>query len=288
MRQADVFATELPSSAADPSQLGALEVRSLSYRASSSSDGVVLLDDISFDVPAGKILAVVGPNGAGKTTLIRLIAGLMKPSDGDVRLDERSIHSLGSVERARQVAYVGQSEEPDGRLTVTDYVRMGRLPHEGFFASDNESNQAAQAIDGAGLKAIAHRRLDSLSGGERQRAKIARALCQQPALLVLDEPTNHLDPSARGELLGLVAAMGISVVVALHDLTLIDALASDVAVIAGGRLVAFGPPAEALSTDRVRHVFRVDLLRLAHPTDERHIPALDIALENTRGSRSTL
>ncbi|MEM9605015.1 MAG: ABC transporter ATP-binding protein [Pseudomonadota bacterium] len=237
-----------------------------------------VLDGISLSVAPGHVLAVVGPNGAGKSTLIRVIAGVQQPSHGNVCVDGQAVASLSAHERARRIAYVGQVDDPDGRLTVTQYVQLGRLPHEGFFSRRVASPDAVDAIRITGLRALAHRRLDALSGGERQKAKIARALCQRPSLLVLDEPTNHLDPSARGALLGLVAAMGVTVVVALHDLTLIDNLADGVAVLADGKLVALGEPMRALSSDQVQRVFRVDLHRFAHPTAERRIPALDIVL----------
>ena len=255
-----------------------LSAQGLSYRVRSTKGPVTLLHDISFRIDQNDILALVGPNGAGKTTLIRLIAGLEYPSSGAIFIDGQAIHSLSFIERARRIAYVGQSEEPDGRLFVEHYVGLGRLPHDGFFAAGIKTDHAARALEALGIKELSARRMDSLSGGERQKAKIARALCQQPSLLVLDEPTNHLDPSARGELLGLVASMEIPVVVALHDLTLIDAFANKVAVISNGRLTAFGAPEAALSTEHVRRVFHVDLHRFDHPIESRKIPALDIAL----------
>jgi iron complex transport system ATP-binding protein len=129
-----------------------------------------------------------------------------------------------------------------------------------------------------GLNDLADRRIGGLSGGERQRAKLARAICQQPQLLVLDEPTNHLDPNARGALLGLVASLGITVVAALHDLTLIDAFASHVALVRNGRLEAYGHPEDVLSLSNIRRVFDVGFHRLPHPSEDRHLTALDIPL----------
>ncbi|MEM7376718.1 MAG: ABC transporter ATP-binding protein [Pseudomonadota bacterium] len=255
-------------------------MRDVVFRVRGSDGEVTLLDDISLSLSPGQVLAVVGPNGAGKSTLVRLIAGLQQPNRGTVSLDGQALQKLTAAERAKRIAYVGQVDEPDGRLTVSQYIHLGRLPHEGFLGPGSASAEAVEAIRVAGLQSIAHRRLEGLSGGERQKAKIARALCQRPSLLVLDEPTNHLDPSARGDLLGLVAEMGVSVVVALHDLTLIDTLADTVAVLSSGKLVAFGAPAKALSSDQVRRVFRVDLHRFSHPTDERCVPALDIALDH--------
>ncbi len=241
-------------------------------------DGNCLIQDISFDVDVGEIVAIVGPNGAGKTTLIRMIAGLAAPTSGNVLLDGVAIDQMSFADRAQQIAYLGQSENVDGRLSVLQYIGLGLLPHRRLFASDLSSELSTGAMKAVGLDRLADRRMDQLSGGERQKAKIARAICQQPKLLVLDEPTNHLDPQARGELLGLIAQMGITVIAALHDLTLIEAFAQKTAVIAGGRLMTFGNSIDALSSRQVRDVFGVDLHRFKHPGQDRIIPSLDIPM----------
>ena len=266
-----------------PRHAPALDVKAVSLR--SRADGYrqprALVSEVGFRVAAGEVLALVGPNGAGKTTLIRMIAGLARPDEGEILIDGRPLHAMSFAERARRIAYVGQTEEPDGRLTVAQYVALGLLPHAVALARATADRYADSAMSSVGLGALADRRMDRLSGGERQKAKIARAMCQRPALLVLDEPTNHLDPHARGELLSLVASMGIPIIAALHDLTLIDAFADKVAVLADGRLVAVGPPVETLTSARVQDVFLVDLHRLRHPTDGHVLPALDIEISKT-------
>lgn len=253
----------------------ALGLNGVSYRTTSRKG---LVSDVNLSVQPGQIVVIAGPNGAGKTTLVRMIAGLMKPSEGRILLAGACLASMRHAVRARQIAYVGQSEEPDGRLTVNQYVALGLLPRSGGLERDAPSRARDDALLAVGLRTLADRRLDSLSGGERQKAKIARAICQNPTLLVLDEPTNHLDARARGELLSLVAAMGITVVAALHDLTLIEAFADRVAVLDGGQLTAFGPPAETLSPQRVRSVFGVDMHRLPHPHRNQKLPTLDIQI----------
>lgn len=241
-------------------------------------NGSVLVDDAGFELAQGSIAALVGPNGAGKTTLIRMIAGLAVPQAGTITLSGLSLPAMSFAERAKHIAYVGQTDEPDGRLTVRQYIALGGLSVTSINATENPD----RIIDQVGLVSFANTRLDHLSGGERQKAKIARALCQKPSLLILDEPTNHLDPRARGELLGLVAQAGITVIVSLHDLTLIDTFADQVVVMEGGRVNAFGAPLDVLSNDRVRAIFGVGLHRFARP--DRHvmetplIPALDITI----------
>lgn len=266
---------------------GHLRLENASFAA---GNGTVLVDGVGFEVARGQITAVAGPNGAGKTMLIRMIVGLATPGAGTITLGGRSLPAMSFAERARHVAHVGQSDEPDGRLSVRDYVALGALPlareHRGDAPMPGgdapmpggPGDDAEAIIARVGLGTFAHVRLDRLSGGERQKAKIARAMCQRPDLLVLDEPTNHLDPRARGELLSLVAGMGITVVVALHDLTLIETFADKVAVMEGGRLRAFGPPVEVLSAARVRAIFGVALHRFPHPGERRLVPALDIEI----------
>lgn len=257
----------------------ALTLDRLTYIATNSGNAVPLVSDISLAVQSSEIVAIVGPNGAGKTTLVRMIAGLLAPTAGEIRLKGQALNSLSHAERARHIAYVGQSEEPDGRLLVNQYVSLGSLPYHRFLAATSPSDRTTQALNAVGLEALAKRRMSQLSGGERQKAKIARALCQEPSLIILDEPTNHLDPFARGELLSLIASMGICVIAALHDLTLIDAFADKVAVISQSHLAAFGTPQDVLTNDRMLDVFRVDMHRFDHPTEPRSVPALDITVD---------
>lgn len=256
----------------------ALDIRDVSFWPPGNGARKALVSDISFAVGPGECVALVGPNGAGKTTLVRMIAGLASPSGGDIRIDGQSVAKMGHAERARRIAYVGQNDEPDGRLSVRDYVALGCIPLARLFAGDTGLPEAEKALGAVGLADFADRRLDQLSGGERQRTKIARAMCQRPSLFVLDEPTNHLDPQARGEQLALVSSMGIPIIAALHDLTLIDAFADKVAILSDGRLSAYGPPSETLTMSNVRAVFGVDLHRLRHPDRDYDLPTLEIPL----------
>ncbi|MEM9206549.1 MAG: ABC transporter ATP-binding protein [Pseudomonadota bacterium] len=262
----------------------AVDVRSVSYSPFGLKNADPLVADVSFSVAHGECVALVGPNGAGKTTLIRMLCGLARPTNGDVLIGGQSIAKMSHADRAKRIAYVGQSDEPDGRLTVRDYVALGFVTHARSFAGNTGRHHAENALETVKLTHLADRRLGGLSGGERQRAKIARALCQEPSVLILDEPTNHLDPQARGEQLALVGSLGITVIAALHDLTLIDAFADKVAVLSGGRLLGFGPPSEAISTAKVREVFGVDLHRLPHPNQNYDLPTLDIPLARSAPS----
>ena len=259
----------------DKSQKPYLSVNNASYVA---NNGQILLENVNFCVNEGDIVAIVGPNGAGKTTLIRMIAGLIAPSNGSVTLDQIAITTMSFADRAMQIAYVGQSDNTDGRLSVAQYISLGILPQNRGSKISSTSREAANAIAIVGLGKFSDKRMDQLSGGEAQKAKIARAICQKPKLLVLDEPTNHLDPQARGELLSLVAQMGITVVTALHDLTLIEAFAHKTAILANGKLQQFGTSVDVFGGNHIREVFGVELHRIKHPFEDRHIPTLDIQI----------
>ena len=248
-----------------------LVARDLEYHA---LNGDVLLQGVSFELDGGDILAIAGPNGAGKTTLLNLLCGVEKAVLGDVQINGRSLKQMSDKERARMVAVVSQQELPDGRLYLRDYVALGQIP---IWADHSEERHAAELdriLDLTGLGALADKRVGVLSGGERQRAHIARAFAQNPSLLFLDEPTNHLDPDAKGRVLSLVAEMGITVVMIVHDLVMIPEFFTHVALMKSTRLTGFGPVPEVLTAKRVRDTFGVDYLCFHH--EGRMIPALDI------------
>ena len=217
-----------------------------------------ILHDVSLAVADGEKLAIVGPNGSGKTTLLRALQGRQHPDAGAVLLDGRPINRVGPRDRARHVAVVSQGDAPDGRFTVAGYAALGRHPHRRFGEGDADRGAVAAALELCGLQRFAARTLGSLSGGERQRALLARALAQQPRVLLVDEPTNHLDLAARAEILRLLAGLPIAVIAVLHDLALVPAFADRVAVLRGGRLAACGTAATAFAPALVRDVFGLD------------------------------
>ena len=182
--------------------------------------------------------AIVGPNGAGKSTLLRALAGLLPVSAGTVGLDGRPLAAWRAIERARRSAWLAQQGEAPSELTVRDVVRLGRLPHTGFFTGAGAADTAAvdramTDTEGAGW---GDRRLDELSGGAGQRALLARALAVEAPVLLLDEPTTHLDPPHQVALVRLMRRLGAdgrTVASVLHDLPL-ALLADRVVVVAGG------------------------------------------------------
>lgn len=248
-----------------------LVARDLEYYA---LNGDVLLQGTSFELEKGAILAIAGPNGAGKTTLLNLLCGAAEMVLGDVLINGRSLKQMSASDRARMIAVVSQQEFPDGRLLLRDYVALGQIPIRSDRSAEAHAAELDRILVLTGLDALADKRMALLSGGERQRAHIARALAQNPSLLFMDEPTNHLDPDAKGRMLSLVAELGITVVMIVHDLVMIPEFATHVALMKSTRLTSFGPVAEVLTPAHVRDTFGVDYLYFQH--EGRVIPALDI------------
>jgi iron complex transport system ATP-binding protein len=238
-------------------------------------DGRSLVRGVDLEVAPGERLAIVGPNGAGKTSLLRLLFGKLWPSEGLITIDGRDLAEIPLIDRGRLIAVVGQSDLPDGRLTVADNVGLGRIPHHGRCPHPRHAIVVERACERVGLDGLGHRRLATLSGGERQRAAIARAMAQEPSILILDEPTNHLDPRARADMLDLARGLGITVVAVLHDLALVTPFADRVAVMQSGRLVAHGDPGAALSAATVRSVFSMDCFPFTNPSTGRPLLVFD-------------
>ncbi len=249
----------------------ALSVHHLGFQ---SRSGARLLEGANLELGTGDTLAIAGPNGAGKTTLLNLISGLYPASEGSVLIAGKSIAAMSPYERAKKVALVSQSEAPDGRLRLRDYVALGQMPIWAEYSRREHEAALQKVLSLAQLEAKADSPMARLSGGEKQRAHIARALAQRPRLLLLDEPTNHLDPEAKGRMLSLVSELGIAVVMILHDLVLIPEFASHVAMIRDGRVTHFGRTEDVLTSDVVEATFGVEFLLL--PFGERQVPALDI------------
>ena len=236
-----------------------LEARGVSVRRGAR----VVLHDVTVALAAGEALAVVGPNAAGKSTLVRTLAGLLPPSAGDVLLEGRPLSSRGRATIARTVALVA-AEDAAGPapLTVAERVALGRYPYVGALRSLDDADRAAiaDALDAAGIDALAGRRVETLSAGERQLASLARGLAQTPRVLLLDEPGAHLDVGHQLRLtriLDRVRGTGVGVLMVVHDLSRAAAWADRLVLVAGGRIVAEGPPHAVLAGEAARDAFGV-------------------------------
>jgi iron complex transport system ATP-binding protein len=217
-----------------------------------------ILHDISFTLAEGEVLAVCGPNGAGKSSLLRLLYRHQAPQAGSVILEGRDLWQTPAREAARIVAAVLQEQPTDFALTCREIAALGRLPHrQGMGPGSRDRAVTDAAMVRMDLAHLASRRFGTLSGGERQRVMVARALAQEPRILVLDEPTNHLDIRHQLELLRLLRGLGLAVVCTLHDLTLAADFADRVLILNQGRVIADAPPDEALTETTIAHAFQV-------------------------------
>lgn len=236
-----------------------------------SIDGRTLITDVSLDVGPGEWTTVIGPNGAGKTTILRAVLGLV-PALGTRTWEGDSLAGLTARERARLIAYVPQDPVRPPGTTVRDYVLLGRTPHLGRLA--RESAADLQVVDrvlaSLGIESFAQRDIATLSGGEAQRAVIARAIAQEPRLLVMDEPTSALDLAAQLDVMETIDRLRkehtIGVLSSTHDLTLAARFVDVVHLVARGRIVEAGEPTEVLTADIIATHYGADVQVLTDPT----------------------
>jgi iron complex transport system ATP-binding protein len=226
-----------------------------------------IVSGIGLTVPDGGFAGLLGPNGSGKSTILKAIYRVHRPAAGRVLLDGTDLLALRPRDAARRIAVVAQEFALEFDFTVAEIVMIGRTPHKRAFDRDDEADRALvdQAMEQVGCADLAERGFNTLSGGEKQRVLIALAVAQGADHLILDEPTNHLDIRYQVEILELVAGLGITVLAAIHDLSLAALFCDTVHLIAGGTLIASGPPGEVLTAEAIRAAYGTDVLVIDHP-----------------------
>jgi iron complex transport system ATP-binding protein len=246
--------------------IGAIEVRDASVAYGDSE----VLCSISLSIARGRWLGLIGPNGAGKTTLLRALAGIVRHS-GDIRLDGDPIGRIRRRELARRIALVPQNPIWPPDMDVLDYVVMGRTPYIPYLGSEGREDMrvARDVLARLDLSHVAARPLGSLSGGELQRTVLARALAQGASVLLLDEPTSALDIGRQEQVLELVESLraqhGLTVVAAMHDLTLASQFADRLVLLRDGRVAAAGPVEEVLTEAVIGAHYGAKVRVLEHP-----------------------
>ena len=225
-----------------------------------STLGPPVLKDLSLEIPAGAVTAILGPNGSGKTTLLFILLGMLSPQKGEVLIDGMDQKGLPRSMRSRLMGLVPEDEHVPFDFSILEYVLLGRAPHLGLLELPKEKDYqvAMEALDRAGLTTLADRSIPSLSGGERQLAKVARALAQRPRVLLFDEPTAHLDLNNKGRVLDMIRSMaddGVAVVLTTHDPNAATVVADRVVLLRAGQTVATGPVDVVLNSENLSQTY---------------------------------
>jgi iron complex transport system ATP-binding protein len=222
-------------------------------------------EGVTLSLAPGEVLALLGPNGAGKTTLFKTILGLLPLKAGAITLDGRPLHSWSARERARRIAYVPQAHAALFPFSVLDIVLMGRATHLAPFATpgSRDTGIAMSALESLGMGHLAERPYTEISGGERQMVLIARALAQEPEILVMDEPTANLDYGNQMRLLAHIkrlASQQLSIVLSIHNPDHAFLVADRVAILHEAHLIALGPTTDVLTADVLKTIYGVDVV----------------------------
>jgi len=258
------------------------------------------LTDVSFSVPKGQVVGLIGPSGAGKSTLIRCVNRLVEPSSGSVRLNDLDITRLraGDLRRARRrIGMIFQEYALVERLTVMENVLSGRLGYVPFWRSFTrrfppaDIAMAFRLLDRVGLSAHADKRADALSGGQRQRVGIARALEQDPELLLIDEPTASLDPKTSRQIMRLIVEIcresGLPAIINIHDVVLAQQFSDRIIGLQAGRVVFDGPPT-ALSEEALTRIYGAEDWTAMRQGASDHARAEDEEREQTKALMRSL
>ena len=240
-------------------------------------DKRLILRDINFRIKKGGFFSVIGPNGAGKTTLLRAISKVIRPKSGKIIFEGRDIWQMSFKELAKKVAFVPQLQLSYGLdMTVGEFVLLGRIPHRKVFQlleTENDKAIAREVMSLTNILNIKDRPISELSGGERQLVNLARALAQEPKLLLLDEPTAHLDIAHQIGILDLIKKLnisfGLTVIIVLHDLNLASQYCDEIILLNNGCLYKKGPPEEILTVDVIKDVYKTKAIIREDPISSR-------------------
>ena len=224
-----------------------------------SYNGTPTLADIDFAIAPGELVALVGPNGSGKSTLIKCINGILKTQKGTIEIEGKAIEKYSPMELASEIAYIPQNENRQSTLNVFDMVLLGRKPYINWKPSENDLQIVAETIKNLHIEQIATKAFNKLSGGQQQTVYMARALAQQPKILLLDEPTSNLDMQHQLEVLELLKKYvnrGLTVIIALHDINLAARYASKILMLKNGQVFAAGNTA-IINESNIENLFGI-------------------------------
>jgi iron complex transport system ATP-binding protein len=233
-----------------------------------------VLRDVSFAVPMGNFFIIIGPNGSGKTTLIKAIAGTLKAQSGQIHILGKPIQNFNNRTLAKHIALVPQMIPLDFPFRVLEFVLMGRAPHLGILGLEQSGDIeiARQALVFTGVEHLANRQMYRLSGGERQCVLIARAICQEPQIILLDEPTASLDLAHQVRVMDLMEKFkeekGVTIIMVSHDINLAALYGDRLLLLKEGQIVKLGRPGEVLTFQNLEQAYGCKLLVDKSPLDE--------------------
>ena len=219
-----------------------------------------ILNNVSIDVHGNKFYSILGPNGCGKTTLLKTIYRILKPSSGQILLNNKDIENIRLKDSAKEMAVVAQFNEINFDCNVGDMVMLGRTPHIGFMQTEKQIDYdiVKDALKKVGMLDKSDRSYLSLSGSEKQRVALARAIAQRPSLLLLDEPTNHLDIKYKIEILQIIKDLNINVLAVLHDIQLACKYSDYIYLMKGGEIKYEGSPKSTITKESMKDVYDID------------------------------
>ena len=251
--------------------------------------GKFVLEEIGFEIEKGDFVGIIGPNGSGKTTLFNGISGELNTLSGNSKLNGKLIQKMSLKERAQNLAVVTQNIEV-GSMTVEEYVLMGRIPYRKqfqFFETKNDFAIAEKYMELTGVTRLKDKYMNALSGGEQQLAGIARALTQEPELLLLDEPTSHLDITHQVQILNLIrrlsCELGLTVLMIIHDLNLAGEYCDSLIMMQNGRIRKKGLPPEVLNYKDIEAVYNTVVISRTNPVSGK--PVVFLVSEETFGKK---
>lgn len=247
--------------------MSAVTVEHLSY----AYDGTNVLSNISFEIEEKSFFTIIGPNGSGKSTLMKIMANILRSRTGRVIVSGKNIAEYSRRAFSRHTAYVPQSVSDQFPFTVEEIVSLGRSPHQGFLGmySESDKQKVSAAMETTRISSLGDRRIDQVSGGERQRVFLARAICQEPDILLLDEPASALDLAHQVQLMDLLEQLkqttGITIVMVSHDINLAAMYANAMVLIKNGEVLCSGPPESVLEPDILKSAFGCRFLMDKNP-----------------------
>ncbi len=222
-----------------------------------------ILKDFNFQVAAGQVVSVIGPNGAGKSTLVKCLCRVFSPDRGKILINNKEIQEYQARSLARQISYVPQEQNISFDSTVYDFILLGRRPYIKWRVREHDLLKVSEIIDKLGINQLSMRSIKELSGGEKQKVNLARALAQEPEIIILDEPTANLDINHQLEAMQLLRKLadqeGLTVVAVLHDLNLAYRFSDKVFLLQQGEILASGSPAQVLNEENIQQAYKISV-----------------------------